>query len=196
MNDEQNEIFNLFKIDIGPVNFPLIADVQFYPVPSVIDDVDQIRTATIQINDASEFPEFEQLDYIRDGNSVRVDDNAYWYTIVGESLYINIPGGAVTDRQVYFYLDGSAEEITSGSSTVSVPRKYLEILKLGTLKRIAAARKDIQMRNNYEAERMQIIDDMLWTAQISEPEFVSPADVLPRSGRYRRGSVAYITTTE
>lgn len=186
MNDEQNEIFNMFKIDIGAVNFPLVADVQFYAIPSVIDDIDQIRTATIQINDDATFPEFVQLDYVRDGNSVRADENNYWYTIIGDSLYINIPGGAVTDRQVYFYLDGYAEDITTGTSNVSVPRKYLEILKLGTLKRIAAARKDIQMRNSYEAERNQIIDDMLWTAQMSEPEFTSPADCMPSVSRYRR----------
>lgn len=196
MNDEQNEIFNLFKIDIGPVNFPLISEVQFYAVPSAIEDIDQIRTATIQINDG-DFPEFLQLDYLRDGNSVTADNNAYWYTIVGDSFYINTPGGDVTDRQVYFYLDGSSEAITNGNSSVSVPRKYLEILKLGTLKRIAGARKDIQMRNNYENERMQIIDDMLWIAQMSEPEFTSPADVLPRSGHNRHNQRAiWITQTE
>lgn len=197
MNDEQNEIFNLFKLDIGAVNFPLVSTVQFYAIPSVIDDIDQIRTATIQINDDATFPEFVQLNYVRDGNSVRADENAYWYSIIGDSLYINIPGGAVTNRQVYFYLDGAAEDITSGTSTVSVPRKYLEILKLGTLKRIAAARKDINMRNNYENERMQIIDDMLWTATLSEPEFTSPADVMPRAGRNRQKERAvWITQTE
>lgn len=185
MNDEQNEIFNMFKLDIGSVNFPLIANVQFYGIPIEIEDVAQIRTATIQINDDATFPEFTQLDYVRDGNSVRADENAYWYTIIGDSLYINIPGGAVTDRQVYFYLDGAAEAITSGTSNVSVPMKYVEILKLGTLKRIAGARKDIQMYNNYNNERMQIIDDMLWTAQMSEPEFTSPADVNPHAGRNR-----------
>lgn len=186
MNDEQNEIFNLFKLDIGTVNFPLVATVQFYAIPLVINDIDQIRTATVQINDDATFPEFIQLDYVRDGNSVRADVNAYWYTIIGDELFINIPGGAVTDRQVYFYLDGAAEAITSGTSIVSVPRKYVEILKLGTLKRIAGARKDIQMYNNYNNERMQIIDDMLWTATLSEPEFTSPADVLPRAGRNRQ----------
>lgn len=186
MNDEQNEIFNMFKLDIGTVNFPLVANVQFYGIPIAIEDVDQIRTATIQINDDATFPEFTQLDYVRDGNSVRADVNAYWYTIIGDSLYINVPGGAVADRQVYFYLDGASEAITAGTSTVSVPRKYLEILKLGTLKRIAGARKDIQMRNSYEAERMQIIDDMLWTATLSEPEWTSPADLLPRAGRNRQ----------
>lgn len=197
MNDEQNEIFNLFKIDIGAVNFPLVADVQFYDIPTEIDDIEQIRTATIQINDDATYPEFVQLDYKRDGNSVSADVNDYWYSIIGDSLYINVPGGAVTDRQVYFYLDGAAEAITSGTSNVSVPTKYLEILKLGTLKRIAAARKDIQMRNNYENERMQIIDDMLWTAQMSEPEFTSPADVMPRPGRNRHNQRAiWITQTE
>lgn len=197
MNDEQNEISNLFKLDIGAVNFPLVAAVQFYPVPAVIEDVDQIRTATIQINDDPTFPEFVQLNYVRDGNSVRADVNACWYTIIADSLFINIPGGAVTDRQVYFYLDGAAEPITTGSSNVSIPRKYLEILKLGTLKRIAAARKDVMMRNAYEAERLQIIDDMLWTAQMSEPEFTSPADVMPRTGRNRQYNRAvWITQIE
>lgn len=197
MNDEQNEIIDLFKIDIGSINFPLITDTEFYTIPIEIENIDQIRTATIQINDDATYPEFVQLDYKRDGNNVYVDENAYWYTIVGESLYINVPGGAVTDRQVYFYLDGASEAITAGTSTVNVPRKYLEILKLGTLKRIAGARKDVQMYNNFNTEREKIIDDMLWTVQMSEPEFTSPGDAMPRAGRNRNNQRAiWITQTE
>lgn len=186
MNDEQNEIINMFKIDIGSINFPLIANTEFYAIPIDIEDIDQIRTATIQINDDATYPEFVQLDYKRDGNSVQVDPNAYWYSVIGESIYINVPGGAVTDRQVYFYLDGTSTAITAGTSTVTIPRKYLELLKLGTLKRIAAARKDITMRNAYESERLQIIDDMLFAAILNEPEWTSPADCMPRSGRNRQ----------
>lgn len=191
MNDEQNDIFTQFKIDIGPVNFPLITGVYFYSLPSTIEYVEQIRAATIQINDDEDNPVFIPLPYRRNGVGV-LGDLDYWYTLNGQgSVYINIPAIDVDDRQVYFYLDGAADPIVDGNSPVSVPTKYLEILKLGTLTRIAAARKDIVMRNNFDLERQEKIADMVWTTYTNQPEFVRPVNTLPVRGRF--GSRGYIT---
>lgn len=190
MNDEQNDIFNMFKIDIGPVNFPLQTGVQFYPLPATIQYVEQIRTATIQVGADQTYPEFEELPYRRDDDGV-LSSNDYWYTLVGQdTLFINIPPTQTVDNyQVYFYLDGSAFQITDATSPVSIPQKYFEILKYGTLRRIAEARKDSVMQLNYDNSRNEIINDMLWTSQVDQPSWVVPVATLPRiaNNPYPRG---------
>lgn len=175
MNDEQNDIFNTFKIDIGPVNFALQKGVQFYPLPVIVEYIEQIRTVTIQVGANQTYPEFMELPYRRDDDGVLADCDL-WYTLVGQdTIFINIPPTAtVDDYQVYMYIDGAAFQITSVTSPVSVPQKYQEILKLGTLKRIAAARKDVLMYNNYDIQRNEIIMDMTWTSVINEPSWISP----------------------
>lgn len=175
MNDEQNDIFNTFKIDIGPVNFPLQTGVQFYPLPVTVQYIEQIRTVTIQVGADQTYPEFVELPYRRDDDGVLAPTDL-WYTIVGQdSMFINIPPtDTVEDYQVYMYLDGAAFQITDTTSPVSVPQKYLEILKLGVLKRIAAARKDTVWAANYDGMREQIIADLSWTAILNEPNWVTP----------------------
>ena len=175
MNDEQNDIFNTFKIDIGPVNFPLQTGVQFYQLPVTVEYIEQIRTVTMQVSSNQTYPEFAELPYRRDDDGV-LADCGYWYTLVGQdTVFINIPPTAtVDDYQVYMYIDGAAYQITDETSAVSVPRKYQEILKLGTLKRIAAARKDVQMYNNYDVQRNEIIQDMLWNTIVNEPNWITP----------------------
>lgn len=175
MNDEQNDIFNTFKIDIGPVNFPLQNGVQFYPLPVTVQYIEQIRTVTIQVGANQTYPEFAELPYKRDDDGVLADCD-WWYTIVGQdTMFINIPPtDTVDDYQVYMYLDGAAFQITDATSPISVPQKYQEILKLGTLMRIAAARKDVLMQNNFSVSRDQIIADMTWTATVNEPIWITP----------------------
>lgn len=188
MNDEQNEIFNMFKIEAAPVTIQLVADSRFYLKPLEIKYLDQIKTATIQINNQTT-PTFIELPFVSN-NDNEVADNGYWYTFVGpDKIFINIPEAQdVAGYNVHFFIDSYAAAIVTSTDEVAVPDRYIEILKLGVLKRIAAARKDIVMQNNYDAERANIIADVSWTAMIQEPEWVQPADTLPRSGRNRMHS--------
>jgi hypothetical protein len=180
MNDEQNDIFSIFKIDIGPINFPLQTGVQFYPLPVTIQYIEQIRTVTIQVSSDATNPDFMQLPYRRDDDGV-LDPGDYWYTLVGQdTIFINIPPTDTVDNyQVYMFLDGAAAQITDSTSPVSVPQKYLEILKYGVLRRISEARRDTIMQKNYDASRNEIIQDMLWTTQVSEPSWITPVSTLP-----------------
>lgn len=191
MNEEQNDLFEVLEIDSPPINFPLQTDVQFYPIPTGVD-IDRIKTVSIQINDSADSPEFRQLPFQMN------DDNSYagglYYTIVGKSFFI--PNGTVDDRQIYVYMDSGPTEITTGNlgSEPSVPVRYQELLKLGLLKRIAGARKDILMRNNYDAEYQEKIADLELKMKQSEPEFRGPVDMMPRSGRNRTGRrVQFVT---
>lgn len=192
MTEEQNELYEILEIDSAPVNFPLQTDVQFYPIPAGVD-IDRIKTVSIQVNDSLDNPEFTQLPFKPN------DDNSYagglYYTIVGESFFIPNEA-AVDDRQIYIYMDTPSSDITTAdlSSEPGVPVRYQEMLKLGVLKRIAMARKDTQMYNNYTADYEQKIADIEWKMKMNEPEFRSPVNMMPKHGRSRTGRRAQFVT--
>jgi hypothetical protein len=175
MNEEQRELFETLELDAPPINFPLQTDVQFYAIPVGID-IDKIKTVTIQVSDDATLPDFSELPFKRNDDRQYTNGTELYYTIVGDSFFI--PIGAVDDRQVYVYMDSNPAEITL-NLTVSpdLPTKFQELLKLGTLKRIAGARKDTQMYNNYYADYEQKIADILWNRKLSEPEFTAPIDM-------------------
>lgn len=186
MNEEQTDLFEIFEIDSPPYNFTLVANTYFYPIPAGTD-IDKIKTVTIQIDDATN-PNFDELPFKRNDDRQFVNEDEYWYTIVEDNFFINVPGNIVTGRNVYVYFDSAPTEISASSLNVepSTPKRYQEILKLGTLERIASARKDVMMKNNYANEKEAKIADVEWRMKMSEPEFVSPADFMPRSSRNRR----------
>lgn len=190
MNEEQNELFEILEIDSPPVNFPLQTGVQFYPIPVGVE-IDRIKTVSIQVNDSSTTPDFRPLPFrMNDDNSYTYVSDLY-YTIVGGSFFI--PNGTVNDRQIYIYMDSQPTVITTGNlnSEPSVPVRYQELLKLGLLKRIASARKDTLMRNNYDAEYQEKIIDLEMKMKLQMPEYASPIDTLPRRGRFRTGRYDY-----
>jgi hypothetical protein len=198
MNEEQTDLFEIFEIDSPPYNFTLVADTYFYPIPAGVD-IDKIKTIAIQIDDAAE-PNFDELPFKRNDDRQFVSESEYWYTIVEDNFYINVPGDIVTGRNVYVYFDSAPTEISSSSVDVepSTPKRYQEILKLGTLERICAARKDIAMKNNFANEKEAKIADVEWRMKMSEPEWITPADYLPNAGRNRRQNqrAIWITQTE
>ncbi len=194
MNEAQTDLFEVLEIDSTPYSFETVEDQFLYPIDTGID-IDRIKVITIQINDATT-PTFQELPFKRNDNNQYVSESDYWYTIIEDNFYVNVPGGAVDDRFVYIYLDTAATAISASSLGVSpaTPTRYQELLKLGTLVRVAGARKDIDMRNNYAAEYEEKIDDLMWKMKMNEPEFIQPVDVMPRSRRNRNGRVVeYVT---
>lgn len=184
MNEEQSELFEILEIDSAPVSFPLQTDVRFYPIPIGID-IDRIKTISIQVNDDPNTPEFRQLPFrMNDDNSYTYVADLY-YSIVGESFFI--PNGTIDDRQIYIYMDSQPTLITTSNlnNEPSVPVRYQEILKIGMLKRIASARKDTLMRNNYDADYQEKITDLEFKMKQQTPEFQTPIDVLPRNRHCR-----------
>lgn len=178
MNDEIQDLYEIFELSMDPYNFPTIADVPFYPIPTGLD-IDRIKVMTIQTNTLTN-PTFAEVPFRRNAPMIN-EEYSYWYTIVGDSFFIDVPGGTVDDMTVYIYTDQPPEEITTAEQQLQYPRKYNEIFKLGVLKRIAQARKDIQMYNNYDLEREQLVQELLWKMKMDEPEWVTPADVMPKT---------------
>lgn len=198
MNEEQTDLFEIFEIDSPPYNFTLVANTYFYPIPSGTE-IDKIKTITIQIDDDATEPNFDELPFKRNDDRQFVYEDEYWYTIVEDNFFINVPGDIVEGRNVYVYFDSSPTEISASSLNVepSTPKRYQEILKLGTLERICAARKDTAAKTNYANEKEAKIADVEWRMKMSEPEWIAPVDTLPRSSRYRREQRAiWITQTK
>lgn len=189
MNDEQSELFETLEIDSVPYGFALVADQFLYPIDTEID-VDRIKQLTIQVNDTV----FDDLPFKR--TTDEVNESEYWYTLVERNFYINVPGGAISDRAVYIYLDSQPVPISDTALTVepSIPLRYQEILKFGVLKRIAMARKDVIMANNYDATYQQMILDMEWKMKMNTPKFPSAIDVMPRRSRFRNGRRPVVIT--
>lgn len=189
MNEEQQELFQILEIDESPISFPLQTDVYFYPIPTGVD-IDRIKTMTIQVNDADD-PDFVELPFRKNDNREIVGYTGYYFSIVGETFFI--PNGTVDDRQVYIYMDTQPTEITTSNlnQEPSVPVRYQELLKLGVLKRIAMARKDDRMYNNYLSDYESKVAEMEWKMKLSEPEFRQPIDMMPRRSRFRRNTYDY-----
>ncbi|OPG91343.1 hypothetical protein B2I21_35175 [Chryseobacterium mucoviscidosis] len=188
MNDEQNDIFQSFKIERDPVPVPLVTGSKLYLRPPEIKYIEQVRAATMQLNTSGNDPAFVDLPFRRNNNDVGTNHEP-WYTFLGsDKMYINVPNSEMTDCIAYFFIDGYATPITAGTSVLSVPDKYMEIMKYGVLRRIAEARKDIVMVNNYTGSRDEIIDNMLWSEVASEPEWVQPTS----TQKFRSHSNGYI----
>lgn len=190
MNEEIREVYDILQIDDEPAYFTLAENVYFYPIPYWVD-IDRIKVMTIQINDQDP-PSFQELRFLRNDNDVPAWQGGLWCTIVDGQFYLNIPGGPVADRVVYIFHDSRPTQVTIANlgNECPVPIRYQEIVKLGLLERICAARKDVVMKNNFSAEKEQKILDMEWKMKMSEPEFVSPTDVNPKiRNRYRNGYV-------
>ncbi len=181
VNEEERELFEIIEQDSVPYSFELVADTYFYPIPEGVD-VDKIKVISVQTNESTTDPSFDELPFKRNDNDQEADEGDYWYTIVEDNFFINVPGGPTTGRNVYIYLDTSPTEWTTSnlSAAPDTPTKYQEVLKLGILKRICAARKDVNMYNNYASEREIKIDDIVWNMKLNEPEWVQPINVLPR----------------
>lgn len=193
MNDEQRELFETLETDSVPFSFPLVGGSYLYPIPDGVEK-DRIKVMTIQINDN----DFVEVPFIENDNNKPGMIGNYWFTIIEDNFYIQTPGEPVDGRLVYIFLDAQPEDMSSDNLNVepSVPVRYQELLKLGTLKRIASARKDIAMRNNFDAEYQQRILDLEWKMLVQQPEFHSPVDMLPRRSRYTSNRyVQYVSVT-
>ncbi|MBY9081196.1 hypothetical protein KIH86_23905 [Paenibacillus sp. HN-1] len=174
MNEELRELFDVLEIDSPPYAFTTVLDNNYYPFPDGLDFT-KIKVVNMEIDETSPEPTFQEVPMKRNDDNV-FSGNAPWYTIVSNAMFLYYPGGVPDGMAVYIYLDSEPIEVTESilSSTPDLPTKYHEILKFGILKRMASARKDVVMKNNYEADYQEKIADVLWSRRIKEPEFTQP----------------------
>jgi hypothetical protein len=101
-----------------------------------------------------------------------------FYSIISNAMFLYVPDSVPADRVVYIYTDSDPTDVTLATlgASPSLPTKFQEVLKLGVLKRIAMARKDVVMKSNYEADYDQKISEILWARKLAEPEWMQPSD--------------------
>lgn len=178
LNEEKRELFDVLEIESLPYAFQTVAGIDLYPLPSGFDPT-KIRTVTYQINDDNTYREVPVL--VNDDNSYTSQQDT-WYAIMAGNMLLNIPGGTVEGRNVYIFLSSDSTDVmeATAGNELDLPVKYQEILKLGVLERIAAARKDIVMKNNYAAEKEQKISELMWSRKMQEPEWTTVQDAMPQ----------------
>lgn len=185
LNESMNEIYQTIELDSIPYLVQTIYHEHFYNLPPNMD-VTKIKTVTGRINNSDAYIEIP---------FVRVDDmqfsspETHWYSIVGQMFYINVPGEILDNTPFLIFCDAFVDDVTTDQieDIVQLPAKYHEILKLGVLERIAAARKDVTMKGNYSADKQEKIDDFAWQTKLAEPEWTKPIDAMPyRPGSYGR----------
>lgn len=174
LNEELRELFDVLEIDSAPYAFDTVKDINIYPFPDELDFT-KINVVTIQRNHTSPNPTYQEVPYRGNDDNVYAPDGP-WYTIVSNTMYLDYPGGVPDGMTVYIYCDSDPSIVIESTMNLAceLPEKYQEILKLGVLKRIAGARKDIVMRNNYDVEYQEKIADVLWSRKLKEPEWVRP----------------------
>lgn len=195
-NEEQQELFDILEIDSPPYTFQTVEGENFYPFPDGFD-VTKVKVVSYQINDASN-PEYVELPMYRNDDNQYVSYGRPWYTVTSDAMYLydgdTVPG----ERNVYVYCDSDPTEVTAANIDTSpdLPTKYQEVLKLGILKRITAARQDLEMNAYFRSDYEQKVSDLMWMRNLKEPEWVGPVDVLPRASRSRVGRYVAITVSE
>jgi hypothetical protein len=187
-NEEQRELFDMLEIDSAPYSFSTVLNQNSYPFPDQFD-VTKIKTVSYQIDDTN----FQEIDFKRNDDNQDAGYGLIWYTIVSNLFFLYVPDSVPAGRTVYIYCDSDPTDVTTTNvgNAPDLPTKYQEILKYGVLKRIAEARKDTLMRNNFDANYQEKIADLIWERKLKEPEFSSAVDVLPGNDRYRVGRYDY-----
>lgn len=172
VNDYEKELFEMFQIDAPPYGFLTVTGQEFYPIPSGVD-INKIKVVTIELSSGT----FQEIPFKR--NDDKQSASGYWYTIVSDLFFINLPCGILDNMHVYIYHDSKPTKWNMNNllDEPSTPSKYQEILKLHLLEMIAGARKDVAMKNNFMMDKEKKIDDFMWQMTMNEPEFVTPAAV-------------------
>lgn len=183
LNESIREIYEVMELDSIPYLIQTIWHEHFYNLPDNMD-VTKIKTVTCQLNDQSEV--YTEIPFMRVDDMQFADVNTHWYSIVGGMFYVNIPSEILDNTPILIFCDSFIDTITVDNlnDPVALPTKYQEILKLGILERIAAARKDIVMKNNYSVEKEEKITEYAWQTKLAEPEWTRPIDVMPRAGNH------------
>lgn len=193
-NEEQRELFDILELDSAPYAFTTVADENFYPFPDQFD-VTKIKVVTMQIDDSAT-PNYIELPNKRNDDRQYAAYGCPWWAVVSDAFYLSFEDALPADRTIYIYCDSDPVEVTTAnlSAAPDLPTKYQEILKFGVLKRIALARKDIDMHNAYDITYQEKISDVLLGRKLKEPEWTQPIDMMPRIGRRRHYGTATVIT--
>lgn len=184
LNESMGDIYDVIELDSVPYLIQTIYHEHFYNLPDNMD-VTRIKTVTCQKTNSDVYTE---IPFVRVDDMQFTEVNSHWYSIVGQMFYINIPGEILDNIPILIFCDSFLDSITEDNlnDKVNLPVRYHEILKLGILERIAEARKDVVMKNNYTIDKEEKLTDYAWQTKLAEPEWTKPIDNMPRVSSGRR----------
>lgn len=179
-NEEQRQLFDILELDSAPYTFTTVEDENFYPFPDQFDKT-KIKAVTYQVDDTTD-PQYTEIPYAANDPFSPSPYSYPWWSIVSDVFYLYMPDKVIGNRILYIYCEADPTEVTAANmgDNPDLPTKYQEILKLGILKKIAMARKDVVMYNNYTADYEKKITDVLWQKKLDEPNWKQPQDVMPQ----------------
>ncbi len=184
MNYIQRQIFQTVRHEAAPFDFTLVSGQAYYPLPSDCD-VKGIELVTLQVDsDTGTSADYEQLDYRRKEELSNKEDK--FYSIANGNIYINpLPNTTTAGRKVYIYYTKRPAALSDAnlSAVPDLEEDFHELLAYGVLEKIAEARKDVAMKNNFATSFAELFANYDEQYSMTDPEFVQPIDVLPRASR-------------
>ncbi len=194
MNHIQRQIFQSVRHEAAPYYFTLVDGQAFYPLPSDCD-VKGIEQVALQVDsDTGTNADYEQLDYRRKEEPAYKEEK--FYAIANGNIFVNpLPNSTTAGRRVYVYYTKKPAEISDTALNVKpdLEEDFHELLVYGTLEKIAEARKDVAMKNNFAASFTELFDSYQDQYDMADPEFVQPVDVLPKArSKFRVSSLTSV----
>lgn len=113
-----------------------------------------------------------------------------FYSILGNKLIVKEHEDPNVSELLFIYYDKVLPIEVTGENLDDPPdidESHEELLTVGLLEKIAGARKDIKMKNNYTSDYQSLLGDFAMEALTEEPDYPSCKDELPRRARYYGG---------
>lgn len=175
MNLVQRQIYQAVRHDAAPTKLWTIANQALYTLPSevVVKNIEQV---VLQDQNSNYIPlQFRKI----------TDESTYqYYSTLNNQLFI-YPTPTQSTLEIIIYHSKIPTDLDSNKlySKPDLDEDWHELLILGTLSRVAGARKDAVMKNNYDSDYQLLLDDYMFMNKVSDPDFTTPVDELPRIRR-------------
>lgn len=176
MNLVQRDIFRMLHHEPIVYLFQTVANQTNYPLP--LDcQINAITSLEMETYLGSGI--FKPLSFYQDKD---VQDGQYYSIDQVQIFLYPTPDTTNAGTKLNLYYIKYPADLTA-SSTPDLDVNFHELLILGTLERVAGARKDAVMKNNYQSDFQNLLDDFQFLSILSEPEMTGPTDTLPRIRR-------------
>lgn len=126
---------------------------------------------------------FTPLDFVEVNESSRANG----YSLMANQIVIEEdPNNTIEYILMIYYQKTIPDEVTelNLSDPPDIDESYEELVTVALLERIASARKDIKMKNNYASDYQFLLGDFAMEALTEDPDYPSCRDELPRRSRY------------
>jgi hypothetical protein len=143
LNQVQRQLFRDYPLPESVYRFDTVAGVAIYPLP---DDCPEDRITKITVGG-----------YYYPFQAYSEEAGSYFWTIVAGQLMI-YPTPETSGTEILIYCAPRPNELSESNlnAVPNFPEDYHELLVYGLAKRIAQARQDVALVNNFEADYQEL----------------------------------------